>query len=103
MLYVVLILLVVAGFFKQVGHGQRDTINRFNLKKRKLIGNTTMDPELSFIMSNMGHASPQATTNIARPFRTLTRACGTLTRAPRTIRTTRTLLTATASVCHRGC
>lgn len=45
-----------AYFGRLVGHGQRDTINRFNLKKRKLIGNTTMDPELSFIMSNMGHA-----------------------------------------------
>ena len=45
----------------QVGHGQRDMINRFNLKKRKLIGNTTMDPELSFIMSNMGHVRPPST------------------------------------------
>eukprot|EP00039_Didymoeca_costata_P007286 m.98149 g.98149 ORF g.98149 m.98149 type:complete len:457 (+) comp13625_c0_seq8:105-1475(+) len=45
-----------AFFGRLVATGQRGVINEYNLRTRKLIGNTAMDPELSFIMSNMGWA-----------------------------------------------
>ncbi|KAF9900717.1 hypothetical protein BX616_002520, partial [Lobosporangium transversale] len=35
-----------------VGNGRRDLIDKFNVKKRRYIGNTTMDAELSLIMAN---------------------------------------------------
>lgn len=41
-----------------VGHGQRDLIEKFNVKKRKYIGNTTMDAELSLIMANQALCAP---------------------------------------------
>lgn len=40
-------------FGRLIGHGNRAAINRFDLKQREYIGNTSMDPELSLIMSNM--------------------------------------------------
>ncbi|KAL1123034.1 hypothetical protein AAG570_002122, partial [Ranatra chinensis] len=39
-------------FGRVVAEGQRDLINKFSLKKRKFIGNTSMDPQLSLIMAN---------------------------------------------------
>ncbi|KAL0275169.1 UNVERIFIED_CONTAM: hypothetical protein PYX00_003114 [Menopon gallinae] len=33
-------------------NGQRELINKYSIKKRKFIGNTTMDPQLSFLMAN---------------------------------------------------
>ncbi|KAI8869203.1 tRNA guanosine-2'-O-methyltransferase [Ramicandelaber brevisporus] len=36
----------------------RDTIDKFDLKKRRYIGNTSMDAELSLIMANMALARP---------------------------------------------
>ncbi|KAF9183841.1 hypothetical protein BGZ51_001983 [Haplosporangium sp. Z 767] len=41
-----------------VGHGKRDLIEKFNVKKRKYIGNTTMDAELSLIMANQALCAP---------------------------------------------
>ncbi|KAF9112204.1 hypothetical protein BGX27_003805 [Mortierella sp. AM989] len=41
-----------------VGHGKRDLIDKFNVKKRKYIGNTTMDAELSLIMANQALCGP---------------------------------------------
>jgi tRNA (guanine10-N2)-methyltransferase len=38
----------------QVADGRRDYLEVHDLKKRKILGNTTMDPTLSIIMSNMG-------------------------------------------------
>ncbi|KAK6628512.1 hypothetical protein RUM43_002327 [Polyplax serrata] len=35
-----------------VSDGQRSLIHRYSLKTRKFIGNTSMDPQLSFIMAN---------------------------------------------------
>eukprot|EP00037_Helgoeca_nana_P016674 m.156709 g.156709 ORF g.156709 m.156709 type:complete len:671 (+) comp23635_c1_seq2:246-2258(+) len=40
-----------------VAVSSREEITPYSLKTRKLIGNTSMDPELSFIMANMGHAA----------------------------------------------
>lgn len=40
-------------FGRWVCDGQRTMINKFNLKQRKFIGNTSMDPTLSLIMANM--------------------------------------------------
>eukprot|EP00041_Stephanoeca_diplocostata_P022337 m.531545 g.531545 ORF g.531545 m.531545 type:complete len:712 (-) comp22037_c0_seq5:123-2258(-) len=40
-------------FGRLVACGARDLINRINLKDRNLIGNTSMDPELSIIAANM--------------------------------------------------
>lgn len=46
-------------FGRHFGASQRGAlINKFDIKTRKLIANTTMDPELSLIMSNMGKARP---------------------------------------------
>ena len=40
-------------FGRLVGEGQRDLITKFSLKKRLFIGNTSMDPQLSFLMANV--------------------------------------------------
>lgn len=39
-------------FGRVVCEGQRELINKINLKERKFIGNTTMDPHLSLLMAN---------------------------------------------------
>ncbi|KAK9505139.1 hypothetical protein O3M35_009262 [Rhynocoris fuscipes] len=39
-------------FGKLIAEGQRDLITKLSLKKRKFIGNTSMDPQLSLIMAN---------------------------------------------------
>eukprot|EP00092_Neocalanus_flemingeri_P037247 GFUD01040564.1.p1 GENE.GFUD01040564.1~~GFUD01040564.1.p1 ORF type:complete len:475 (+),score=188.80 GFUD01040564.1:50-1426(+) len=36
-----------------VGRGQRDKITRLNIRERKYIGNTTMDPQLALLMANL--------------------------------------------------
>jgi tRNA (guanine10-N2)-methyltransferase len=41
-------------FCRLIGYGQRNAIDKFNLKKREYIGTTSMDAELSLIMANMG-------------------------------------------------
>lgn len=41
-----------------MGHGKRELIDKFNVKKRKYIGNTTMDAELSLIMANQALCGP---------------------------------------------
>ncbi|KAJ1877246.1 hypothetical protein LPJ66_012146, partial [Kickxella alabastrina] len=43
-------------FGRVVGQGSRDLIDRFDVKKRTYLGNTTMDAELSLIMSNQALA-----------------------------------------------
>lgn len=44
-----------------VGETQRGVrIRKFDLKKRSMIGNTSMNPELSFIMANMVQARPNS-------------------------------------------
>ncbi|XP_058459641.1 tRNA (guanine(10)-N2)-methyltransferase homolog [Malaya genurostris] len=45
-------------FGKWVADGSRDTINEISLKKRKFIGNTSMDPQLSLLMANQGLVKP---------------------------------------------
>ena len=40
-------------FGRLVGEGQRDLISKFSLKNRLFIGNTSMDPQLSFLMANL--------------------------------------------------
>jgi len=40
-------------FGRLVGEGQRDKIRKLDIKKRKFIGNTTMDPQLALLMSNI--------------------------------------------------
>ncbi|XP_046834823.1 tRNA (guanine(10)-N2)-methyltransferase homolog isoform X1 [Vespa crabro] len=39
-------------FGRWIADGQRDLIQKFSLKRRKFIGNTSMDPQLSLIMAN---------------------------------------------------
>jgi tRNA (guanine10-N2)-methyltransferase len=36
----------------QIADGQRDKISKLSLKRRKFIGNTSMDPQLSLYMAN---------------------------------------------------
>ncbi|KAJ2149605.1 hypothetical protein IWW43_004177 [Coemansia sp. RSA 1935] len=43
-------------FGRVVGTGSRDLIDRFDVKKRKYLGNTTMDAELSLLMANQAQA-----------------------------------------------
>ena len=38
----------------QVEHGQRHLFKQYSLKTRRFIGNTSMDPQLSFLMANQG-------------------------------------------------
>ena len=40
-------------FGRLIGEGQRELIGKFSLKKRCFIGNTSMDPQLSFLMTNL--------------------------------------------------
>jgi len=40
-------------FGRQLGEGQRERISKLSIKKRKFIGNTTMDPTLSLLMANL--------------------------------------------------
>ncbi|KAJ2393923.1 hypothetical protein GGI05_002270, partial [Coemansia sp. RSA 2603] len=47
-------------FGRVVGHGSRELIDRFDVKKRKYLGNTTMDAELSLLMANQALARPGA-------------------------------------------
>lgn len=56
-------------FGVHVGEGQWDLKTKYNLKERKYIGNSTMDPELAFIQSNLVQARPN--TLLLDPF------CGT--------------------------
>ena len=41
-------------FGPNIGEGQRQLITQFSIKSRKFIGNTTMDPQLAFLMANLG-------------------------------------------------
>lgn len=41
-------------FGRLVGHGQRHLFKQYSLKTRRFIGNTSMDPQLSFLMANQG-------------------------------------------------
>lgn len=42
-------------FGRLIGVGRRDLIDTFNLKKRGYLGTTSMDAELSLVMSNFAH------------------------------------------------
>lgn len=41
-------------FGPKIGDGQRHLITKQSIKTRKFIGNTTMDPQLSLLMANLG-------------------------------------------------
>ncbi|KAJ7370621.1 tRNA methyltransferase 11 [Desmophyllum pertusum] len=41
-------------FGRLIGHGQRHLLKQYSLKTRQFIGNTSMDPQLSFLMANQG-------------------------------------------------
>eukprot|EP00795_Rhopilema_esculentum_P008623 gene8623-14635_t len=41
-------------FGRLVARGQRELLHKFSLKTRYFIGNTSMDPQLSFLMANQG-------------------------------------------------
>jgi len=41
-------------FGRNIGEGQRQLITKLSIKKRKFIGNTTMDPQLALLMANLG-------------------------------------------------
>ncbi|ORE16980.1 tRNA guanosine-2'-O-methyltransferase [Rhizopus microsporus] len=43
---------------KLVATGSRDLVNKYNLKKRKYLGTTSMDAELSLVMANQALAAP---------------------------------------------
>ncbi|GBP89335.1 tRNA (guanine(10)-N2)-methyltransferase homolog [Eumeta japonica] len=45
-------------FGRWVAEGQRDLIQQYSLKKRKFIGNTSMDAQLSFLMVNQAQVTP---------------------------------------------
>ncbi|KAJ2235512.1 NADPH-adrenodoxin reductase, partial [Coemansia sp. RSA 485] len=45
-------------FGRVVGRGSRELIDKFDVKKRKYLGNTTMDAELSLVMANQALARP---------------------------------------------
>ncbi|XP_054268125.1 tRNA (guanine(10)-N2)-methyltransferase homolog isoform X2 [Macrosteles quadrilineatus] len=45
-------------FGRIVGKGRRDLMTKLNLKKRKFIGNTSMDAQLSLIMANIAQVRP---------------------------------------------
>ncbi|KAK3722075.1 hypothetical protein QZH41_019819, partial [Actinostola sp. cb2023] len=45
-------------FGRLVGKGQRHLCQKYSLKDRYFIGNTSMDPLLSFLMANQGQARP---------------------------------------------
>ncbi|VDN59188.1 unnamed protein product [Dracunculus medinensis] len=44
-------------FGKLIGFGQSHLVQKYNLQERRYIGNTTMDPALSFIQANMVKAN----------------------------------------------
>jgi len=44
--------------FPKIADGQKQLVSRINLKERKFIGNTSMDPLLSIIMANMSGIRP---------------------------------------------
>ncbi|CAH1762975.1 9832_t:CDS:10 [Entrophospora sp. SA101] len=48
---------VLEDYGMDLSSGNRDLVNKFNLKKRNYIGNTSMDAELSLIMANQALAS----------------------------------------------
>ncbi|RCH79166.1 hypothetical protein CU098_001341, partial [Rhizopus stolonifer] len=43
---------------KLVATGSRELVNKYNLKKRKYLGTTSMDAELSLVMANQALAAP---------------------------------------------
>ncbi|KAJ2649060.1 hypothetical protein IWW40_003471 [Coemansia sp. RSA 1250] len=45
-------------FGRLVGQGSRELIDKFDVKKRRYLGNTTMDAELSLVMANQALARP---------------------------------------------
>ncbi|KAJ1644077.1 hypothetical protein LPJ64_004198 [Coemansia asiatica] len=45
-------------FGRVIGRGSRDLVDRFDVKKRTYLGNTTMDAELSLLMANQALARP---------------------------------------------
>ena len=45
-------------FGRLIGEGQRKKIIKLDIKKRKFIGNTTMDPQLALLMANMAKVGP---------------------------------------------
>ncbi|KAJ1721910.1 hypothetical protein LPJ53_003630 [Coemansia erecta] len=47
-------------FGRVVGRGSRELIDKFDVKKRSYLGNTTMDAELSLVMANQALARPGA-------------------------------------------
>ncbi|KAJ2161171.1 hypothetical protein GGF46_001683 [Coemansia sp. RSA 552] len=53
-------------FGRVVGQGSRDLVDRFDVKKRRYLGNTTMDAELSLVMANQAQA--QAGSLVYDPF-----------------------------------
>lgn len=48
-------------FGRLIGDGQRDRIRKLDIKKRKFIGNTTMDPTLALLMANIAKVDLGAT------------------------------------------
>jgi tRNA (guanine10-N2)-methyltransferase len=48
----------LAFFGPLVAESRREDISAYDLRRRKMIGNTSMDPELSFIMASMARAAP---------------------------------------------
>ncbi|KAJ1823202.1 hypothetical protein LPJ56_000141 [Coemansia sp. RSA 2599] len=47
-------------FGRVIGTGSRELVDRFDVKKRRYLGNTTMDAELSLVMANQALARPGA-------------------------------------------
>lgn len=45
-------------FGRLVASGSRDLVQKYNLKKRKYLGTTSMDAELSLVMANQALAAP---------------------------------------------
>ncbi|CAI5437442.1 unnamed protein product [Caenorhabditis angaria] len=45
-------------FSRLIGEGRADLKTKYNLRDRCYIGNTTMDPELSFIQANISQIRP---------------------------------------------
>lgn len=69
-------------FVRKIDEGQFLLKSRYNLRDRKYIGNSTMDPELAFIQANLIHAQPNAlvldpfTGTGLVPFSIFLRLCG---------------------------
>jgi len=47
-------------FGRLVGYGQRHLLKQYSLKTRQFIGNTSMDPQLSFLMANQGQVRSES-------------------------------------------